>query len=59
VTYDNNYFAEFYAAYHVPNNLYKIQLMLLELFRLGKISFSEKEIRILDIGSAARLFRQW
>ncbi|GEM_PF-3016002 len=51
-TYDKKYFAEFYAAYYVPNNLYKIQLMLLELFRLGRISFSEREIRILDIGSA-------
>ncbi len=51
-TYDDKYFAEYYAAYYLPNNLYKIQLMVLELFRLGRISFSEKKIKMLDIGSA-------
>ena len=51
-TYDLECFPEFYAAYYMPNNLYKIQLMILELFKLGEISFSEKKIRILDIGSA-------
>jgi len=51
-TYSEEYFPEYYAAYYLPNNLYKIQLMFLELFRLGHISFSEKKLRILDIGSA-------
>ena len=37
-TYSENFFAEYYAAYYLPNNLYKIQLMLLELFRLGRIT---------------------
>ena len=51
-TYDGTFFPEYYAAYYLPNNLYKIQLMMLELFRLGRISFSEKKIRVLDIGAA-------
>jgi superfamily II DNA helicase RecQ len=51
-TYSGKYFPDYYAAYYLPNNLYKIQLMFLELFRLGKISFSEKKIRVLDIGTA-------
>lgn len=51
-TYGGKYFPDYYAAYYLPNNLYKIQLMFLELFRLGKISFSEKKIKVLDIGAA-------
>jgi superfamily II DNA helicase RecQ len=51
-TYDIDHFADYYAAYYLPNNLYKIQLMFLELFRLGKISFSERKIRVLDLGAA-------
>ena len=51
-TYKGKYFPDYYAAYYLPNNLYKIQLMFLELFRLGKISFSEKKIKVLDIGAA-------
>ena len=51
-TYDLERFPDYYAAYYLPNNLYKIQLMFLDLFRFGKISFSEKKLRILDIGSA-------
>ena len=50
--YDQKYFPEYYAAYYLPNNLYKIQLMFLELFRLSKISFSEKKLMVLDIGAA-------
>ena len=51
-TYGGKYFPDYYAAYYLPNNLYKIQLMFLELFRLSRISFSEKKIRVLDIGAA-------
>jgi len=51
-TYGGKYFPDYYAAYYLPNNLYKIQLMFLELFKLGRISFSEKKIRVLDIGAA-------
>lgn len=51
-TYNLDHFPDYYAAYYLPNNLYKIQLMFLDLFRFGKISFSEKKLRILDIGSA-------
>ena len=51
-TYDEKYFPEYYAGYYLPNNLYKIQLMMLELFRLGRISFSEKKIRVVDLGAA-------
>ncbi len=51
-TYNLDHFPDYYAAYYLPNNLYKIQLMFLDLFRFGKISFSEKSLRILDIGSA-------
>jgi superfamily II DNA helicase RecQ len=51
-TYDVDHFPAFYAGYYLPNNFYKIQLMMLELFRLGEISFSESKIRILDIGSS-------
>jgi len=51
-TYEGEFFPEYYAAYYLPNNLYKIQLMFLELFRIGKISFSEKKLMVLDIGSA-------
>ena len=51
-TYDIDHFPDYYAAYYLPNNLYKIQLMFLELFRLGKISFSESKIRVLDLGAA-------
>ena len=51
-TYDIDHFPDYYAAYYLPNNLYKIQLMFLELFRLGKISFSEKKISVLDLGAA-------
>jgi superfamily II DNA helicase RecQ len=51
-TYGGKHFPDYYAAYYLPNNLYKIQLMFLELFRLGRISFSERKIRVLDIGTA-------
>ncbi len=51
-SYEGKYFPDYYSAYYMPNNIYKVQLMFLELFRLGKISFSEKKIKVLDIGSA-------
>jgi len=51
-TYAHKYFPEYYAAYYLPNNMYKVQLMFLELFRLGRISFSEKKLQVLDIGAA-------
>ena len=51
-SYAGKYFPDYYAAYYLPNNVYKIQLMLLDLFRNGKISFSEKKIKLLDVGSA-------
>ena len=51
-TYADKYFPDYYAAYYLPNNIYKIQLMFLEIFRYGKISFSEQKIKVLDIGSA-------
>ena len=51
-SYSGKFFPDFYAAYYLPNNLYKIQLMLLDLFKNGKISFSEKRIKVLDIGAA-------
>jgi len=51
-TYNNHYFSEFYTAYYIPNNLYKIQLMFLELIKLSKIDLSKSKIKILDIGTA-------
>lgn len=50
-TYDKEYFSAFYAAYYVPNNFYKIQLMLLELLKKNKLNLKET-IKILDIGAA-------
>jgi len=50
-SYDQEFFPAFYAAYYVPNNFYKIQLMLLELFNNNKLNFN-KSINILDIGAA-------
>ena len=51
-TYADKYFPDYYAAYYVPNNIYKIQLMLLDMFKVGQINLSEKKIKVLDIGSA-------
>ena len=51
-TYDEDYFSAFYAAYYIPNNFYKIQLMLLELLRNEKLNFSDDSIKILDIGAS-------
>jgi superfamily II DNA helicase RecQ len=51
-SYAGEYFPDYYAAYYLPNNVYKIQLILLNLFRNGKLSFSENNIKLLDIGSA-------
>lgn len=50
--YDNDYFSEYYAAYYIPNNFYKIQLMFLELFKLNEFDLNKSSIRILDIGSS-------
>ena len=51
-TYDEEFFSAFYAAYYIPNNFYKIQLMLLELLKKQKFNFNNDSIKILDIGAA-------
>ena len=49
-TYEDPYFPHYYAAYYVPNNLYKIQLVLLELVRTGEISLGGEDLVVADIG---------
>ena len=51
-TYDEEYFSAFYAAYYVPNNFYKIQLMLLELLKNNKLNLENNCTKILDIGAS-------
>lgn len=50
--YEAQHVSAFYAAYYVPNNLYKIQLLVLDLIAKGSLSLDVDPIRILDIGSS-------